>query len=95
MQTKLPIITHQECSQLYEGHGPNPNHNICTFDASRRRAACVGDEGGPLVFDNRLLGILIYVGWLPWTHPDVFLSFNNLDIHNMVHFHINVVRGIH
>ena len=95
MQTKLPIITHQECSQRYDGHGPNEDFFICTFDESRRRAACSGDDGGPLVYQDRLLGILFYTGWRTWTHPDVFVKFNNLNTRNTINFHINVVRRVH
>ena len=95
MQTVLPIITNQECNYLYGGRGPNPNFHICTFDGRRTRAACRGDEGGPLVYENRLLGILLFTGWQTWTHPDVFVNFNNLDIHNSVNFHMNVVRRAH
>ena len=95
MQTKLPIITNEECNRLYDGRGPNENHSICTFDISRRRATCKGDEGGPLVYDDRLLGILIVKGWFSWEAPDVFVNFNSLNIHNNVNFHINVVRGVH
>ena len=93
MQTKLPIITHQECSAHL--HRPVPNDQICTFDISRRRAACIGDAGGPLVYEDRLLGILRFRGVLPWQQPDIFFNFNNLNTHNMVNFHIDVVRGVH
>ena len=92
MQTRLPIITNQECSRRYDGHGPNENLNICTFDESKRRAACEGDEGSPLVYDNQLLGILLFPGWIPWIYPDVFLNFNRINIHNSVNFHMNVLR---
>ena len=95
MQTKLPIISHQECSRLYDGRGPNENLHICTFDTSGRRAACEGDEGGPLVYENRLLGILLFTRWASWEHPNLFLNFNNLIIHNMVNLHVNAVRGLH
>ena len=95
MQTKLPIITHEECGRLHAWHGADGDQKFCTFDASRRRAACKGDEGGPLVYDDRLLGILLYTAWMPWTQPDVFFDFNNLNIHNMVDFHMNIIRGIH
>ena len=93
MQTKLPIITDQECSAHFDR--PIPNNQICTFDISRRRAACFGDSGGPLVYENRLLGILLFRGSLPWKQPDVFVNFNNVNTHNMVNFHIDSVRGVH
>ena len=94
MQTKLPLITHQECNRLYDGHGPDEDHNICTFDESRRRAACEGDEGGPLVYDNRLLGILFFTGWISWEHPNIFINFNRLEMHNMVNFNMNALRDV-
>ena len=95
MQTKLPIITHQECNQYFSGHGPNENHNICTFDGSRRRAACSGDEGGPLVYDKRLLGILIVRSLNTWKTPDIFVNFNSFNLHDSVNFHMNVARRVH
>ena len=95
MQTKLPIITHEECRRFYNWHGADGDHKFCTFDVSRRRAACEDDEGGPLVYDDQLLGILLHTGWMSWTHPDVFFDFNNFNIHNMVNFHMDVVRGVH
>ena len=96
MQTKLPIITQHECAELNRGLGPDiENHHICTFDASRRRAACNGDDGGPLVYEGRLLGILIYRPWNPWESPDIFVNFNSPNMHNIVDFHINFVRNGH
>ena len=93
MQTKLPILTRQECNELCGG--PLPELQICTYDASRRRAPCLGDEGGPLVYDDRLLGMLLFRGWPSWIHPDIFLNFNDPNMHHMVNFHLNVLRGVH
>ena len=90
MQTRLPLITPHECSERY--HGPMQNQIICTLDESKRRAGCLGDEGGPLVFENRLLGILLFRGRPAWQNPDIFFNFNNLNIHNWVNFHINILR---
>ena len=93
MQTKLPIITQEACTRYF--NDPIPNDEICTFDTSRRRAACKGDVGGPLVYQNRLLGILRFRALRLWTLPDVFFNFNNLENHERVHFHMNVVRAAH
>ena len=93
MQTKLPILTPHECS-VYFGE-PLLDRQLCTFDRSRRRSPCDGDEGGPLVYDDRLLGILIFRGWPVWEHPDIFVNFNNLQVQHMVHIHMNILRGVH
>ena len=93
MQTKLPILTHEECNEYFLD--PIPNDEICTFDRSRRRAACKGDTGGPLVYQNRLLGLLRFRAFRPWTHPDVFFNFNNHEIHQIVDMHMNTLRGAH
>ena len=87
MQTKLPIITQEECREYF--YGTLPEHQICTFDRSNRRSACSGDEGGPLVYNNRLLGILLFTGWRPWTHPDIFFHFNDPRIHRLISSHMN------
>ena len=93
MQTKLPIITLQECREIY--HGPLSDARICTFDRSQRRATCVGDEGGPLVYDNRLLGILLFIGGPSWVNPDIFINFNDPLMHRLVNYHVNELRVIH
>ena len=93
MQTKLPILTHQECSELYPG--PLPDIRICTYDRSRRRSPCLGDEGGPLVYHDRLLGILLYRERPAWEYPDMFFNFNTPNTHQLVNFHVNELRGIH
>ena len=94
MQTKLPIIPLEECEQRYHGLRDIENHNICTLDHARRRAACNGDLGGPLVYDSRLLGILIHREWNPWEAPDVFVNFNNPIVHDRVNFHMNVLQHV-
>ena len=93
MQTKLPIITPDECRARY--HGVLPNDQICTLDISRRRAACLGDEGGPLVYNDRLLGILAIRGYPTWVYPDTFFGFNSIEAHNSVTLHVNRARGHH
>ena len=93
MQTKLPIITHQECSQRF-GH-PRPGHHICTFDTSRRRAAGLGDQGAPLVYRGQLLGLLLHLGSPTWDYPDTFCGFNSPHMHELVDMRIIIVRGVH
>ena len=93
MQTKLPILTRQECSVFYGGH--LPDQQLCTLDRSQRRAPCLGDEGGPLVYGNRLLGILLFRGFPVFEHPDIFFNFNEPHIHEVVNIHMNILRGVH
>ena len=75
MITRLPIITLGECSR--RTHYRISDRNICTLDLSRRRGTCLGDEGGPLVYDNRLLGVLLYAGILIGDNSDIFININN------------------
>ena len=93
LQTKLPILTHAECSEIFGFD--LPLGRICTLDTSRRRRPCLGDEGGPLVYNDRLLGILLYRGSPVWEYPDLFVNFNNPSFHQRIDNHINALRGIH
>ena len=92
MQTKLPILTQNECS-VFLG-APVPDQQICTLDRSRRRSSCLGDEGGPLVYGDRLLGILLFRGFPAWDFPDIFFNFNDIHIHQLVNFHMNILRHV-
>ena len=74
MITRLPIITLGECS--HHTHYPISERNLCTLDLSKRRGTCLGDEGGPLVYDNRLLGVLLYTGDELGENPDIFININ-------------------
>ena len=90
MQTKLPLITHEECTAL--SAAPLGANRICTFDRRHKRTACMGDEGGPLVYNDRLLGIFLSGGWPAWVQPDIFFNFNNINIHHMVNLQMNALR---
>ena len=74
MITRLPIITLAECIQHY--HGQLTGRYICTLDLSRRRGTCLGDQGGPLVYNDRLLGVLLYQGVTVGANPDIFININ-------------------
>ena len=74
MITRLPIITLNECIQHF--HAQLTENDICTLDLSRRRGTCLGDQGGPLVYDNRLLGVLVYPGEDLGVTPDLFININ-------------------
>ena len=90
MITRLPIITLNECIQRF--HAQLTENNICTLDLSRRRGTCLGDEGGPLVYNNRLLGVLLYPGEDLGVIPDIFINLNEpilrawvIEIRNRLH----------
>ena len=89
----MPIISFDECSIRH--NGDVPHDHICTFDSTLRRSPCLGDEGGPLVYDDKLLGILDHIGWPVWDRPSIFVSFNNLEMHNWVNVNKNRLRAIH
>ena len=76
MQTRLPIISHQECIQ--EGNSPIPLtiRHLCTLDRTKRRATSLGDQGGPLVYNRRLLGVLLHRSMEIGVQPDVFINLN-------------------
>ena len=44
----------------------------------------MGDEGGPLVYDDRLLGVLLYTGNELLENPDIFININDPDQHAWV-----------
>ena len=74
MITRLPIITLNECIQAHHAH--ITENEICTLDLSRRRGTCLGDQGGPLVYNDRLLGVLLYPGDDLGVIPDLFINLN-------------------
>ena len=79
--TRLPIITLHECIHY------NPyidDRNICTLDLTRRRSTCLGDQGGPLVYDDRLLGVLLHPGDDISQNPDIFIKINEPNQHQWV-----------
>ena len=73
MVTRLPIITLGEC---FPFHPHMTNRNICTLDLSRRRGTCLGDQGGPLVYHDQLLGVLLNPGDDLSENPDIFININ-------------------
>ena len=77
MITRLPIITLNEC--IHHTQYVITARHICTLDLSRRRGTCLGDEGGPLVYDNRLLGVLLYAGNELGENADIFLNIHDAD----------------
>ena len=89
MITRLPIITLNECIRY---HPPITDRNICTLDLSRRRSTCLGDQGGPLVYHDRLLGVLLYPADNIRENPDIFININEPNQREWViemrnHFH--------
>ena len=73
MVTRLPIISLNECIRY---HPHITDRNICTLDLSRRRGTCLGDQGGPLVYNDRLLGVLLYPGDDISENADIFININ-------------------
>ena len=90
MQTRLPIIPTIVCRQLYARRARITNDEICTHDVTKRRGTCIGDLGGPLVYSDRLLGIMSALRGVPIGQgPDVFVNLNHPEIHEWVTNTIN------
>ena len=93
MQTRLPIITQQECIQAQNGLAPISARHLCTLDETRRRATSFGDQGGPLVYDRRLLGVLLYRSMEIGVRPDIFINLNLQNPHQWINAVLNHLRN--
>ena len=91
MQTRLPIIPLHECIDGHNGDIPITFTQLCTLDRTRRRGTSVGDEDGALVYQRRLLGVLLHTSMEIGVYPDVFVDLN-------VHMHqfwiASVIRNL-
>ena len=93
MVTRLPIISEQECETSYGGEVIITNRQICTLDRTKRRATCIGDEGGPLVYNDRLLGTMSYLrGVHVGENADVFVNLNHPEHIQWINEMINILR---
>ncbi|XP_073840971.1 hypodermin-A-like [Musca autumnalis] len=54
---QLEVISREKCSHFYKDYRNVSNAMFCAF-VPGVRDACLGDSGGPAVFDNRLVGIV-------------------------------------
>ena len=94
MQTRLPIISEEECLDSYNGHAHITDESICTLDRTKRRATCFGDTGGPLVYDNQLLGVMTFMrGVKIGIHADVFVKLCSPEIVHWINTKINEIRA--
>ncbi|XP_033223513.1 trypsin-like [Belonocnema kinseyi] len=90
MQTRLPIISLEECIRIYEGRVTITDKQICTLDTSKRRGTCNGDLGGPLVIRfpslqaPLLLGIMYQTGRKFGTDPDIFINLNHDELNEWI-----------
>ena len=91
MITRLPIITLQECILFYNNQ--ITNRRICTLDKTKRRGTCAGDDGGPLVYSNRLVGVLLFRGSKIGDNPDIFVNLNHPELNHWVIENMNVLRA--
>ena len=80
MITRLTLIHLDECSHAFiDDDIEIGQRTICTLDRTRRRGACDGDQGGPLIYHNQLVGILHYPGKELGVTPDRFINVNEHD----------------
>lgn len=60
-QVAVQIISDSECNSNYDYRGGITDRMICAGDRNGGKGACLGDEGGPLVASNKLVGIYSWV----------------------------------
>ena len=74
----MPIISLEDCHDIYGHFIPITNKEICTLDRTGLRGSALGDAGGPLVINRRLAGIMAWRRNIVNGHdPDVFMNLAN------------------
>ena len=75
---QVPIISQQECANIYVGHFHITDKHLCTLDRSLQKYCSRGDAGAPLVVHSQLAGVLIFLGEaLGRGHPDIFINLDH------------------
>ena len=93
MQTRLPIISPEECTRLYGAiNALNVFRYICTLDITKRRGSGNGDRGGPLVYNRRLLGVLYQRSLNLGVRPDVFINMKQPFQHQWINEKMHQLR---
>lgn len=73
---KLKSVSTERCKKIYHGGNVHDSH-ICTFTKAGE-GACHGDSGGPLIWGDKLVGI---VNWgMPCAvgYPDAYAKVSYL-----------------
>ncbi|KRT79342.1 Trypsin, partial [Oryctes borbonicus] len=60
LKSHIPIISNNECKQVYEEHSTIGPEQICA-GGFRGRDSCGGDSGGPLILVGRIKGTVRYI----------------------------------
>ncbi|XP_072270079.1 granzyme A-like [Pyxicephalus adspersus] len=73
MEVELPVISRNKCAVKWKPVKITENM-MCTFDASGKKDACVGDSGGPLLCQKALRGIVSFgpMKCADGEHPGVY-----------------------
>lgn len=53
----VPVIDQNRCSDMYKGNGKITRSMFCAGNL-RGKDACIGDSGGPAIFNNQLCGVV-------------------------------------
>ncbi|GAB6030888.1 hypothetical protein CHUAL_007720 [Chamberlinius hualienensis] len=62
-ELSVEVISDKFCRNLYKDIGIKVfNSNICIYAASKRKGACSGDSGGPLMFHDEISGLWYVIG---------------------------------
>ena len=90
----VPIISLQECQHYYLNIRQITNHVICTLDRSGEKFGTHSDSGGPLVIDDKLIGVYSWRGNnFPGENPDVFMNLLHPFYKNWVIAHAQLNHG--
>ncbi|XP_066584562.1 chymotrypsin-2-like [Prorops nasuta] len=75
-RTELVLTEQGYCRQMYDELKINVSDtNICALDPESAKAACYGDDGGPLTRNGTLVGVLLFaVGCIETKYPILFTS---------------------
>ena len=91
----VPIISLRECQLHYRNVTRITNKEICTLDRWGGKFSSIGDSGGPLIVDGRLVGIF---SWSGENHrrenPDVFVNLSHSLYRKWILMNIRVNLGL-
>jgi len=80
------FMSHADCNAALSGFGGTTENNFCTFGAvaTTTEDFCLGDEGGPLIQDDRIVGIASWSPRCGTSWPSVFTRITIVSIRGFI-----------